>query len=60
MCQDPVRLHEKACDEHFDEGVLPEAFVSDVMRARLVCSSCNLLLKAQEALRHFETTSDLA
>ena len=50
--KDPVRVHEKALDDYAGlcEGdELPEAYVLDVLRARLVCSHaehiCNLLEK---------------
>ena len=37
--KDPIRLHEKAIDDYggrFDDGVLPEACVTDVLRARAI------------------------
>lgn len=45
--KDPVRIHEKAVDEYadaFDDGVLPEACVHDVMRATIIAPSAAVLI----------------
>ena len=51
--KDPVRLHEKAVDDYatrFADGVLPEACVTDVVRARCVHRGKRFFL-LDEALR---------
>lgn len=49
-----MRLHEKALDDYatrFDDGVLPEACVSDVVRARAVFTQAKRFRRLDEALR---------
>ena len=55
--KDPVRIHEKGIDDYAsdfddfdDDVVIPEACVLDVLRARAVCPSGELMLQMQEQL----------
>ena len=46
--KDPVRIHEKAIDEYgtrFSDGEMPEACVSDVLRARCPCKTGTQVLQ---------------
>ena len=64
--KDPVRIHEKGLsdysrdfDDFHDDTVIAEACVLDVLRARAVCPSGELMLRMQEALRSgFEVQVD--
>ena len=52
--KDPVRLHEKAVDDYahrFADGVLPEACVTDVVRARATFTEAKRFRLLDEALR---------
>ena len=52
--KDPVRLHEKAVDDYatrFADGVLPEACVTDVVRARCTFTEAKRFFLLDEALR---------
>ena len=56
--KDPVRVHEKAMDDYgdrFDDNVLPEACVADMIRACLVCGSGQTFVKVLELLNGFRT-----
>lgn len=51
--KDPVRLHEKACDDYvgrFADGVLPEACVTDVLRARAIFTEARRFRKLASVL----------
>ena len=51
--KDPIRLHEKAMDDYagrFDDGVLPEACVVDVVRARAIFNDAARFRKMAGAL----------
>ena len=53
LLQDPVRIHEKAQDDYkddFEDSVIPEACVVDVIRARVVVNSGHTMLNLQNCL----------
>ena len=58
--KDPVRVHEKACDDYRGlcaDGALPESCVRDVLRGKFVCDSpAKLLQTLRRLLKGFETT----
>ena len=60
--KDPVRVHEKGFDDYFgrfEDGVIPEACVVDVVRARVILDDGPTLVKFLSRLRDGIEVSEL-